>query len=407
MVTHINNETANKVALYGTETIPGQAVPVTARLNGVFDATGARGAVRRREEATGGYDRLRKASRERGAPSGTYGSDLTFEELAALLRYSVAGGASGTQVAPGAYRHRKVPNFAVDDIETMTVVTGIEGKAYRSTGVRMNEFTITADATDADNVWKFSSNLFLRDKERLPGHFTGVATDGTTTTITVEGASWTPDEWEGAFVTVDYGTHIGEVRMIASNTATALTLEQALTAPVEAGTAFHIAAPLPVVADTEGEPIPLEGTRLLIGRYNEADPFGDLHDVSERMLAFNITQELNLAAKNRFPGIIGRTGRGARWISGTIRLEDDMWDEDEAWENDERISLVLEQTGPEIGDSGEDYTARIEVAKAIFSTITPDEDTNNMTKSVAFLAELPLAGEIAAFEVVNGISVLP
>jgi hypothetical protein len=408
MVTNINNEAANSVALYGTEIIPGQAVTPTAMLNGTFEASGARGAVRRREQATGGYDRVTRASRERGAPSGNYGSDLTFEEFAALLRYSVAGGAAGVQIGTsGAYRHRKVPTFNVDDIETMTVVSGIEGKAYQSTGVRFNEFTVTVDATDQDNAWKWASSLFLRDRKRLPGSWTGVVTSATATELTVTGAGWTIDAWEGCYVTIDYGTHMGEVRMAEGNTATVLTLEQALSSVPQAGTRIHIAAPLPVVPDILGEPIPVEGTRLLLGRYNASDPFGDLVDVSERMVMASISQELNLAPKWRFPGMIGRSGRGARWIVGTLRLEDDLWDEDEAWENDERLTIRLEQEGPEIGTTGENYLARIDVEKAIFSTITPDTDQNNMTKSIAFLAEVPLAGDIAGFEAVTGQAVLP
>src|SRR5690606_3872149 len=251
--------------------------------------------------------------RELGTPSGNYSVDLTFQNLPIVSRYAVKGGGVGVEITNGAYRHRKAPAFNRDDIDTMTVIHGIEGKTYQSRGVRFDQLNIDIDATDSDNVWKASGPLFLRDRERMPGGFTGVATAGDATGLTMTGAGWTVDQWEGAYVYIDYGSHIGEVRMIAANAEDGLTFDQPLVEPVDVGTVFHIAPPLPVIPESEEEAITVEGTRLFLDRWS-ADGSGlGQTDISERMLSLNFPIENNLAAKRRWPGIIGRVGRGARW----------------------------------------------------------------------------------------------
>src|SRR5690606_31004816 len=124
-----------------------------------------------------------------------------------------------------------------------------------------------------------------------------------------------------------------------------LTFDQPLVEPVDVGTVFHIAPPLPVIPESEEEAITVEGTRLFLDRWSADGSSLGQTDISERMLSLNFTIENNLAAKRRWPGIIGRVGRGARWISGTLRLEDDRWDEDDALENNEFISLRVEKEG--------------------------------------------------------------
>lgn len=408
MPTFVNNEEALSVAFFGTEVVPGQAVTPTDRLLGTFTSTKSR-PLRRREEATGLYDRFATPSRQQATYSGTYGEDLSFESWAKLLRYAVKGGDLGTLVAgsTGAYGRVRTPSGNVDDIDSMTVQTGVDGLGFQSTGVRFDEFTVAAEATDGDDVWKWSSNLFLRDKVPLPGSVTGVATAGTTGGLTMAGAAWVVDAYEGAWVTIGYGSHIGAVRRIASNTADTLTFEgPPLATAVQAGDVFHVAGLFPVVPSPAVDSIPLEGTKLYLDRYNASASALGTTDVSDRILGFNVTQTLGLAPKRRFTGIIGRVGRGARWYSGTIRFEFSHWDEYRGWEEDEEISLRLEQEGDEI-EPGYRKRARIDIERAAWDAVTQDTDNNNMTMSLSFVAALPDAEPIAAFDSVTDLAVLP
>jgi len=414
-VTHIPNEAALQTVLIGTEVQPGVAVVPTARLLGEWSASPGRGAVRRSTDATGGYDRTATVRRQSADPDGSYAEDMTFESYPTLMRYAVKGGGTGTSdgnATPG-YSYAKSPSFAADDTDTATILSGVPGLGWQSTGVRWDEFTITADSTDADDNWKFSATPFMRDVVRLPGSVDGVATAATATTITWGTGAYTANQLAGAYITLDPESHIGQVRQILSNTATAtgsttLTVSTAFD-PVPAATVpFHIAGQFPVIANPDYETIKIEGARLFLDRYNAAISTLGTTDVSERILSFNITQTLNLARKRRLPGIIGRIGRGAREISGTVRFEFDRWDEYREWEEDDEISIRIEKAGSVI-DAGANSRklARIDVERAIWDAFTPDTDNNNMTMSLSFVALLPDNDPIATFTAKNRLATLP
>lgn len=408
-IRNVNNESALATVLVGTETVPGVAVTPTARLLGDFTAAPGRGAIRRSEDTTGGYDRTVTIRRGQADPSGSYAEDLTFESFPMLMRWSVRGGGTGTSdgaATPG-YTYAKSPNFSVDDVDSFTALYGVPGLEWRATGNRFSEFTITADATDTDDNWKFSSTPFVRDADRLPG-FEGLATGGTTTTIIQTGAAWTINQWAGAYVYQDYGTHIGEVRQVLSNTADTLTLETALSTAAAAGDVFYISTQFPVIANPDYETITLEGTRFFLDRYNPTTSTVGTTDISERILSFNVTQESSLARKRRMPGIIARVGRGAREISGTVRFEYDRWDEYAEWMGNTPVSLRIEKTGSVI-NTGTNTTkmARIDVERAVWDAWTGDEDNNNMTVSLSFVAALPATAPIATFTAKNRLVTLP
>lgn len=411
-IRNVNNESALATVLVGTETVPGDAVTPTARLLGDFTAAPGRGAIRRSEDTTGGYDRTVTIRRGQADPSGSYAEDMTFESYPMLMRWSVKGGGTGTSdgaVVPG-YTYAKSPTFGSDDVDTFTALYGVEGLPWQATGNRFSEFTITADATDTDDNWKFSSTPFVRDADRLPG-FEGTVTAGintTTTTIEVLGAGWTVDQWAGAYVFVNYGSHIGPVRQVLSNTATVLTLETALETVPAGGSLIYISGLFPVIANPTYETITLEGTRFFLDRYNPTTSTIGTTDISERVLSFNVTQELSLARKRRMPGIIARVGRGAREISGTVRFEYDRWDEYAEWLGNDPVSLRIEKTGSEI-DAATNTTklARIDVERAVWDAWTNDEDNNNMTASLSFVAALPDTAPIATFTAKNELANLP
>jgi len=414
-VTHIPNEAALQTVLIGTETRPGVAVTPTARLQGEFSATPGSGAIRRSVDATGGYDRTATLRRAQADPDGSYAEDLTYESFPTLMRYGVKGGGTGVSDAnatPG-YTYAKSPSFSTDDIDTATIMSGVPGLGWRSTGVRWDEFNIVADSTDADDTWKFSATPFMRDVVRLPGSIDAVATAATATTITWGTGTYTANQLAGAYITLNPESHTGQVRQILSNTATAtgsttLTVSTAFD-PVPAATVpFHVAGQFPVIANPDYESITLEGTKLFLDLYNAGASTLGTTDVSERILAFNISNTLNLARKRRLPGIVGRTGRGAREISGTIRFEFDRWDEYRQWEEDDEISIRIEKEGSLIDTgAGSRKLARIDVERAAWDAFTPDTDNNNITMSLSFVALLPDNDPIATFTAKNTLVTLP
>lgn len=55
----------------------------------------------------------------------------------------------------------------------------------------------------------------------------GIATGGGSTTLTDTAKTWTVDRWQTAYVKITKGTGVGQVRQIASNSSTALTISEA------------------------------------------------------------------------------------------------------------------------------------------------------------------------------------
>jgi hypothetical protein len=207
--------------------------------------------------------------------------------------------------------------------------------------------------------------------------------------ITVTGAAWTIDQFQGAYYFDQYGSGIGEVRMIASNTADTITLETALTDAPTAGDPFYVSSVFPAIANPDYDPIPMEGTTVYLDLYNASASTLGTTDISDRVLSFNVSQTLGLARKRRSSGIIGRMGRGGREVSGTLRFEFDRWDEYKKFIEDQEISIRIEQTGPVIdATAGTTQLARIDVERAAFDSWTEDEDNNNMTVSLTFVALL-------------------
>lgn len=69
---------------------------------------------------------------------------------------------------------------------------------------------------------------------------TGTATAGGATTLTRGSASWTVNQWANCQVKIVAGTGAGQIRTIASNTATVLTVSAAWTTNPDATSQFHI-----------------------------------------------------------------------------------------------------------------------------------------------------------------------
>jgi hypothetical protein len=72
------------------------------------------------------------------------------------------------------------------------------------------------------------------------GFDAGTATAGTSTTLTDSTKSWTTNRWANYAVRILHGTGVGQVRVIASNTATALTIQNAWSVPPDTTSVFAI-----------------------------------------------------------------------------------------------------------------------------------------------------------------------
>lgn len=388
-ILHTPNEVALKQLMIATETTPGVFVTPTRMLTKDFTATPGKGAIIRSQDATGTFDRTARVRRSFANASGNIGGGAsTFQELAMMGKYAIKGGVTGvtdTNTVPG-YTYTFSPSASTDDINTFSALFGVDGLPWEATGVRINEFNIAGNAVGSDDFWTDSGTLFLKDAKRKEG-FEGVATGGTTTTITMSGASWTVDEHKGAYVFVDYGTGVGEVRQVSTNTATELTLETALSNAVSAADVFYISDVFPTLSEPQYDTITMEGTEIFLDVYDANSSTIGTTNVSDRVLSFNVTQTLNLANKRRASGVIGRVGRGAREVSGTLQFEYDRWDEYAKWIGDQEISIRIQKKGPVIDSgAGTNQLAQINIERAVFDAWTEATDENNMTVNLTFVA---------------------
>jgi hypothetical protein len=71
---------------------------------------------------------------------------------------------------------------------------------------------------------------------------TGTATAGGASTLTNSAKTWTVNQWTNFQVRISAGTGIGQVRTIASNTATVLTTSTAWTTAPDATSVYNIEA---------------------------------------------------------------------------------------------------------------------------------------------------------------------
>lgn len=387
-ITSVPNEVDLRGAMIATEANAGTFQTPTKRILQDFTAAPGIGALKRSQDATGGFDRTNTVRRDFADPSGTIGGAATYQELEILSKYAIKGGV--VPVTDGnptpAYTSNFAPSFAADDMDTFSALYGVDGLPWQATGVRLDEFNISGDATSQDNQWMLGGTPFLKEAKRFEG-FQGVSTGLTTTTLTMTGAGWTVNAHQGAYVFLNYGTGNGLVRQVASNTSTVLTFESAIPAPGPTTIPFYISGVFPSLAMPNFNIIEMEGTKIFLDVHNPAGSTLGTTEVSDRTLSFNVTQALNLANKRRASGIIGRKGRGAREVGGTLRFENDRWDEYAKWIGNQPVSIRIEKTGPVISASPlTNHRARIDIEKAAFDVWTPDEDNNNMTVSLSFLA---------------------
>lgn len=388
-ITHIPNEADLQSVMIATEDVAGTFKTPTKRLTQGFTAKPGVGPLKKSKDATGGFNRTAVVRREFADPSGSFGGSdagATFQELAIAAKYSVKGGVTG--VSDGntipAYAYDFAPSFNADDTDSFSAIFGVDGLLWKASGIRLDEFNIAGDATSTDDQWTISGTPFLTDVDPFVA-FTGVSTGLTTTTLTQTGAGWTTNQHQGAYVFLDYGSGKGLVRQVASNTATVLTFESAIPSPGSTTVPFLISGVAPSLARPNYDIIGMEGTKFFIDLYNPSVSTLGTTDISDRILSFNITQRLNRSYKRRASGIIPVTGRGARETTGTLRFEQDRWDEIMKWLDNREFSLRIEKLGPVIDPTaGTHHRARVDVERGAFDDLTNDTDNHNMTGSFTF-----------------------
>jgi hypothetical protein len=409
----VPNEVANKKVLAGVETIPGTAVTPTTYWLGELAITKS-ADLADRMDATGGYDRRVTPRMSPATFSGTYAEDLAFENLPRTVRYWLVGdtvGVSDAETTPG-YVYTQSPAFATDNIDTATLQYGVDGLTFRSTGVSHNEGTITIDVDDTDGIWKFSSNLFVRSKEILPTVVEGVATGGTSTTVVDSGAAWVVNAYAGRYVNVGFDSGAGGVRQIVSNTATALTVSPAFDVTPVASDTYRIEAAFTSgLSRPDYEYIPTYGTQVFVDALDGT--LGDT-EILDRIISANITVGNQRTPKrfldNAKNEVSAKTGRGARTISGQLRVEFDRFDEYNRWETLDGFQLRIYQEGSVIDATATPNPtvkyAQIDLPVCYFSTPTEDARENNMTMTLPFWAFLPDSDPILTVETKNALAAM-
>lgn len=383
------NSAALKRAYFGTEAFAGTPVAPTYRVYAMTRLAATRQLADREEYAGtlfGDYTPV-------FGPweiDGTLEQPLTYEDLAILPRYSLAGGGTGvsdSESTPG-YVYTRRPDPDSLNIDTATIEGGVPNMPWTAAGIIFPEFTISADIDDSEAAWKWSSPIKGVSKD-YKATTSVTATGGSATTVVDSGASWTTNQFQGAYIRALTGTagNIGQIREIASNNGTTLTLATAFPASAASSDTFEISGVFTAgIADRTREIIAGPGTTL----YNDAlgGTIGTT-DVPGRFISFSVTYQSGLTTWKRFmenvDGFTAKPDLGKRRVMGQVRLEFDRLDE---WENFAAgigQMLRIAQTGSTI-DSGAGTTkeATIDIYNAVWSNFTEDERNSNITVTLPF-----------------------
>jgi hypothetical protein len=130
--------------------------------------------------------------------------------------------ATFVQVSNAVYIHNGTDSMGKYDGTTLSTPTyGATGKF----GIYFaNRHVVSGNTSNPSRVY-FSSSL---NADMFSG-LTGTATAGAASTLTDSGKTWTVNEFAGLSITITAGTGAGQVRTIASNTATVITVSTAWT----------------------------------------------------------------------------------------------------------------------------------------------------------------------------------
>lgn len=114
---------------------------------------------------------------------------------------------------------------------------------FRIAGASEPDPVLEADASQSSYRLTAQALVYKSNVSGFPIDYTvgssGTATGGSTTTLVDTGASWTTDQWKDHLL---WNSATSQFAMIASNTATTLTLRTALATAVASGNAYEIRA---------------------------------------------------------------------------------------------------------------------------------------------------------------------
>lgn len=415
MVAQIPNEVQLKKILVGTEAIGarGTAVTPTAKWYGDLAVTKTYPLADRNEYA-GTFDGWITPVRGPVAIAGTYAAPLTYEDYAIYLRYAVKGGVAGvddTNTTHG-YTYTYQPTPALDDIDSATVQFGHVGNPWVSTEMMFNTFTISGDIDDTEAIWKWASDLFAVTKDPITDQVVAGTsiTSATATVLTKTAAGWTINAFQGNYVRITGGLGAGQVRLIATNTATTITVTAPFTTVPDATSLIHIPGIFtPAIADRTRIAVDAPGTALFID--NAGGTIGTT-PVLGRFISFSVTGTNNITPKRFMENVTGystKVGRGMREFTGQIRFEFENHEEYDRWTGNVSRLVRIQKTGPVISAApATNYYARIDLPALYWDAVTEDTRDNNITATFAFKGYLDtVAGYAARFEVKNRLSVLP
>lgn len=341
---------------------------------------------------------------------GTYAQNLTYEDFPILLRYGVKGQVAGVtdgQSTPG-FTYTYAGTASRDDIDVATVEYGFPGMPFKCEMLHFPEFTISGDIDDAEAAWKWASNVWARTKDRIVGWAQTAATSATSTVITKTGMTWTVNQFAGAFIILRDGALIGQVREIASNTATTITVVTAFSAAPAATVQFEVSGGFTAgIADRTRETINAPGTKL----YIDPTTIGTTQ-VLGKLISFSVTNQINSYGKRFMEDVSSystKLGRGKRRISGIVRMEFDDWQEYDRWIALDKRLVRIQQEGTVINVSPETKKlAQINIPNCRWDAVTMDERESNITASFAFRSfKDAVAGYAAQYVAKTALSTLP
>jgi hypothetical protein len=394
----------------GTEVQLGTLVAPTFKFYGDLALNKARPLVDRNEFAG---TRFKDYTPVRGpiVVDGTYAQPLTYEDLAILLRYGMVGGVTPTDDGntTHGYTYAYSPSSTRFDIDFMSGETGFPGMPFTFTGLHFPEFTISGDIDDSEAAWKWASKIMALTKD-LKAFTSGTATGGSTSTVIKAAAGWTVNQFQGGFVRMLTGTvgNVGQVREIASNDATTLTIRGLFPSAVVNTDTFSISGVFTAgISDRTRETIDVPGTVV----YMDAQGSIGTTLVNGRVISFGATFASNSFGKRFMENTTGysRYGFGAFVVTGQVRVEFDRRDEYDNWVNSTATAIRIQKTGTTI-DSGAGTTklARIDIPDAQWDAFPMDNRNGNITATITFRGYVdPSLSYPGGITIKNKLSVLP
>lgn len=383
----VPNEVALKRIAVGTQAFRDTAVPPTYKWYGDLTITEDR-PIAESDEYAGTWFADYTPTYGPTTVGGTYAEDFAFEDAAILPRYAVKGGVTGVtdgNTVPG-YLYSYTTSPSRDDLDVASIEHEFPGIPERAEMAVFDQFTISADADDAQAVWKWASNLWVRKNAALPTTG-GTATGGTTSTLVMTGAAWTVNAFAGSYVFIRSGAAAGNAVEILSNTSTTLTFVNPISVAVTNGAIFEISGTFTAgIADRSREKISGPGTQVYID-----DLTGTIGTTAyPKWISWSLTYMNNLSAK-RFGSDVDaysdKLGRGKVKVTGQIRMEFDDPLEYNKYKNKTRRKIRIEQVGSQINASPATYKrVRIDLPNVAWSQVTKDVRGTNITATFAFVA---------------------